>query len=379
MLVRFRPAGAEYYPKFVEKQRYECPPILPCVRRRACPINGKVGFRKPTSPPSIPNGASSDLRVIWTLGNGAGRRSIIDFSVIIPTYNRLAYLKDCVASVKAQSCSPIEIIVVDDGSDDGSVEWLRDTHPDVRLIEQQNAGPGAARNRGAAEARGEYLAFLDSDDIWPSWALATYREVLAVHERPSLLFARYRDFADRPDFGAADPVTAEVYPHFAASHQVAAFAGAGMMAIRRDAFERTEGFPEDRLNGEDHDLALQLSDARGFVRVTGPVTVAHRVHPGNEMGDASKTARGITRLVEREKAGAYPGGASLAPARRDIISRHARPAVLDAATTGHWGEAATLYGSTLGWHLMQARYKFLAAAGLLLARTMVKRSGGSTR
>jgi hypothetical protein len=299
---------------------------------------------------------------------------MVDFSVIIPTYNRLGYLKDCLASVKAQSCSPLDIIVVDDGSSDGSVEWLRVAHPDVRLIEQENAGPGAARNRGAAEARGEYLAFLDSDDIWPSWALATYRDLLVEHNRPALLFARYRDFSESPNFGAATPVTAEAYAHFAASHKVAAFAGAGMMAIRRDAFEQAEGFLNDRLNGEDHDLALQLSDADGFVRVISPVTVAHRVHQGNEMGDANKTVRGIIRLVEREEAGAYPGGQALALARRDIISRHVRPAILEAVKAGHLAEAKKLYRRTLGWHLTQARYTFLAAAGFLLATTMVKRS-----
>lgn len=299
---------------------------------------------------------------------------MVGFSVIIPTYNRLAYLKDCLASVKAQSWEPIEIIVVDDGSTDGTVDWLQVAHPDIRLIRRENAGPGAARNYGAAEACGEYLAFLDSDDLWPSWALATYCGLLCKHDRPSLLFARYRDFVDRPNFGSAEPVMAEVYAHFAASHEVAAFAGAGMMVIRRDAFALTEGFPEDRLNGEDHDLALQLSEARGFVRVISPVTVAHRVHPGNEMGDVNKTVHGVIRLVAREIGGAYPGGRPLAPARRDIISRHVRPAILEAARTGHWPAAAKLYRRTLGWHLTQSRYKFLAAAGLLLATNMAKRT-----
>ncbi|PRY81483.1 glycosyl transferase family 2 [Marivita geojedonensis] len=292
---------------------------------------------------------------------------MVQFSVIVPTYNRLSYLKHCLESIAAQTCAPFEIIVVDDGSTDGTVEWLQNTHPEIRAIRQQNAGPGAARNRGAAEASGDYLAFLDSDDLWPPWALSTYRDLLKRYDRPSLLFARYRDFAELPDFGLLEAATAEVYANFAASHKVAAFAGGGMMVARRDAFVYAEGFPEDRLNGEDHDLALQLSDAPGFVRVVSPVTVAHRVHSGNEMGDVEKTVLGVIRLVEREEAGAYPGGRSLASARREIISRHARPAILEAAKTGHSTAAGDLYQRTLSWHLAKGRYKFLAAAGFSLA------------
>lgn len=299
---------------------------------------------------------------------------MVQFSVIVPTYNRLGYLKACLASIKAQTCAPFEIIIVDDGSTDGTVEWLHDKHPQIRVIRQVNAGPGAARNCGAAKARGEYLAFLDSDDLWPPWALSTYHELIKKYNGPSLLFARYQDFAERPDFGSHEATVAEVYANFASSHRIAAFAGAGMMVARRDAFVSTEGFPEDRLNGEDHDLALQLSDAPGFVRVVSPVTIAHRVHSGNEMGDVKKTVLGVIRLVEREKAGAYPGGPSLFDARREIISRHARPAVLEAAWAGYSPAAIDLYRRTFSWHLAEGRYKFLAAAGLLLATRIRKRA-----
>ena len=88
-------------------------------------------------------------------------------SVIIPLYNKEPYVRRALSSIRAQTFEDFEVIVVDDGStDEGAraVESFDDAR--VRLVHQQNAGPGAARNRGIAEARGELLAFLDADDEW---------------------------------------------------------------------------------------------------------------------------------------------------------------------------------------------------------------------
>ncbi|MFN3325129.1 MAG: glycosyltransferase family 2 protein [Bryobacteraceae bacterium] len=88
-------------------------------------------------------------------------------SVIVPLFNKGPYVGRCLDSIAAQTYSDFEIIVVDDGStDEGPSVVASRTSPRLRLIRQKNAGPGAARNRGAAEARGELLAFLDADDAW---------------------------------------------------------------------------------------------------------------------------------------------------------------------------------------------------------------------
>ena len=87
-------------------------------------------------------------------------------SAIIPTYNRAHIIGEAVESALAQTYSNMEVIVVDDGSKDDTLDRLKQFGDRIRVIAQANAGPAAARNRGIGESRGELIAFLDSDDLW---------------------------------------------------------------------------------------------------------------------------------------------------------------------------------------------------------------------
>ena len=90
-------------------------------------------------------------------------------SVIMPCYNAAAYLQEAVASVFKQSVKDIELIVIDDGSTDQSLQLLsalQSQHPQLTVLQQSNTGPYPARNRGLEAARGQYIAFLDADDYW---------------------------------------------------------------------------------------------------------------------------------------------------------------------------------------------------------------------
>ncbi len=98
-------------------------------------------------------------------------------SVVIPTYNRARFLPVAVASVRAQSYQCDEILIVDDGSNDNTTEVVAALGDGVRLIRQANAGPAAARNRGIHEARGDLVAFLDTDDRWLPGKLAAQVEL----------------------------------------------------------------------------------------------------------------------------------------------------------------------------------------------------------
>lgn len=108
-------------------------------------------------------------------------------SVIIASYNSAETIAETIASVQTQTHKAWELLVIDDGSTDGSPEMvarLADAESRIRLIRQQNAGPSVARNRGVAEARGHYVAFLDSDDIWSPEHLALTAR--ALEENPNL-------------------------------------------------------------------------------------------------------------------------------------------------------------------------------------------------
>lgn len=98
-------------------------------------------------------------------------------SCIIALYNGEAYVKEAIDSILAQTYSNTEILVINDGSTDNGPDIVK-TYPEVRIINQENQGEGAARNRGIAEARGELIAFLDHDDFWHKDKLQTQVDAL---------------------------------------------------------------------------------------------------------------------------------------------------------------------------------------------------------
>ncbi|MGB7490221.1 MAG: glycosyltransferase family A protein, partial [Thermoanaerobaculia bacterium] len=107
-----------------------------------------------------------------------------DVSVVIPTFDRASVLARAVDSVVAQTHSPAEVIVVDDGSTDDTAELVERRFPSVRLLRQENRGVSAARNRGIEASGGEWIALLDSDDEWRPSKLE--RQMSGLEERPEL-------------------------------------------------------------------------------------------------------------------------------------------------------------------------------------------------
>lgn len=118
-------------------------------------------------------------------------------SVIIPTYNRAKLVCEAVDSVLAQRCDDVEILVVDDGSTDGTDAALRCYGDRIRYFSQRNQGVSATRNRGLAEARGEYVALLDNDDLWLPSKLAMQTRILDLLPDAGFLFTDF--FILKPD------------------------------------------------------------------------------------------------------------------------------------------------------------------------------------
>src|SRR5665213_2273603 len=121
---------------------------------------------------------------------------MIRFSILMPVYNREKYVCQAIDSVLAQTFTSYELIVVDDGSTDGTPELLKSYGNRIQLIRQQNRGPEVARNTGAAVAQGEYVALLDDDDFLSPTALDTYDRVIRTFDSPPVIIgaaAFYRD------------------------------------------------------------------------------------------------------------------------------------------------------------------------------------------
>lgn len=289
------------------------------------------------------------------------------FSIIIPTYNRQAFLKAALDSVWQQTSTDFEVIVVDDGSVDGTREYLDSLGGRIVTLSQRNQGPGAARNNGTQLARGEYLAFLDSDDLWFPWTLSSVAELILRHHRPAILSASVFDFACEGELvGVSNsPVNADTFKDFLSSHRTGYFVGAGMLIVQRSAFLRVGGFTNRRLNLEDHDLVLRLGEARGFVQINEPKTLGLRRHAESETRNLHLSVEGSGYLIDRERSGVYPGGSARIRERRQIITRHLRPVILSCLNAGLVREAWQLYQATLMWHIGLGRWRFLLAAPLL--------------
>src|SRR6516225_7492172 len=118
------------------------------------------------------------------------------FSVVIPTYNRVHLLARTLDSVSRQRFTDFEVIVVDDGSNDGTQEYLRSLGDRIRMLQQANGGPGAARNAGIRAARGKYVALLDSDDLWFPWTLNVFARAIREHKQPTILGGRCVEFVE---------------------------------------------------------------------------------------------------------------------------------------------------------------------------------------
>lgn len=283
------------------------------------------------------------------------------FSVIIPTYNRLSLLQQTLESVWRQTFTDYEVIVVDDGSSDDTASWLSEVASKIKLITQQNSGPGAARNKGAEAARGEYLAFLDSDDLWFPWTLDTVTELIAQHKRPALISAGMFSFSDPCELNSVKHTTtvADIYEDYFSSSDRHYFIGAGMIFVRRDSFFEVGGFSTRQINLEDHDLILRLGTAKGFVRILEPPTIGYSNESASWTSQFARSFEGCRHVIHSEQRGLYPGGKVRRAERRKIITGHVRPWALTLARMGAWRPAWSLYNSTFVWNLSLNRWRFL--------------------
>jgi hypothetical protein len=238
------------------------------------------------------------------------------FSVIIPVYNRGEMVKEAIDSVLSQSFRNFELIVVDDGSTDDTPEVLAEYGDRLKLITQENAGPESARNNGAGAARGEYLAFLDSDDVMLPRALGVYERIIAAVGRPALIMASMFHFRGggppTPKCGGDMDVEFVAYQDYFSKDRPV-YKSSSIMTVRKDVFELAGCFrhaPDRTYPCDDGDFILRAGTHGPAVLVLQPVTIGYRIHEGNVTGDMRRITQSIQALISSEKKGVYPGGRS---------------------------------------------------------------------
>lgn len=242
-----------------------------------------------------------------------------NISLIIPVYNRPDMIFDCLLSLKPSLDAVQEVIVVDDGSTDGqtpaaaqrAIEALGAADK-IRVIIQENAGPGAARNTGAQAAKGDWLAFLDSDDVWLPWSGATLGDALERHPDIAGLFMNTQPFeeiselAGWQDDAAPESFLCQTFFELTRVRPMPVLLGSGYVVLRRDVFEAAGGFVAGLRGAEDTDLFYRLSAKGAFLGVKHPIIVGRRTSNTDSLTlNMAAVFEGVAFMLKGHKAGRY--------------------------------------------------------------------------
>jgi glycosyltransferase involved in cell wall biosynthesis len=223
-------------------------------------------------------------------------------SVVIPVYNGEKYLAEAIESALAQDYPRVEVVVIDDGSTDGSGQIASGYGEAIHFLSQERGGNGAARNYGVSKSQGELLAFLDADDRWHPTKLG--RECEALAARPELSGARslVHEFV-------SPEIDEETRRRIRATHSaIPGLHHYGTM--RREAFERLGGFTTDLQLAVGVDFSARWADLGLESELINETLVERRLHKSNnwtrEAGRHSDLALAVKASLERRRKGAGP-------------------------------------------------------------------------
>lgn len=196
-------------------------------------------------------------------------------SVIMPVYNGASFLAEALGSVQRQQVQPLEVIIVDDGSTDETAaiaaEFVKDGP--CRYFYQPNRGPSAARNKGLSLARGNVIAFLDVDDLWPEDKLA--RQLACLQDKPQVQVVMGRTQCLRLNETAAAP------RHFEPFSTPFLTVCLGSALYRQSVFERVGLFDETLRFSEDVDWFMRAREQNTPMQVLQETTLFYRLHSDN--------------------------------------------------------------------------------------------------
>ena len=209
-------------------------------------------------------------------------------SVIIPTYNRKHTLQRAIDSVLAQTFKPFEIIIVDDGSKDGTKEWLLQNYPSVQYIHQPNNGVSSARNKGIQISQGSWIALLDSDDEWMPEKLEYQSRFLEMNRDSSFCHTneiwirngvRVNQMKKHKKYGG------DIFKHCLDICRISPSSS----IIKKDVFEEVGAFDESLTVCEDYDLWLRVTAKFNILFLDEPLIKKY----GGHLDQLSRVPEGI--------------------------------------------------------------------------------------
>lgn len=230
-------------------------------------------------------------------------------SVVIPAFDAERHIKSCLDSVFGQGSDlALEVIVVDDGSTDRTVTRLGE-FPQLICLQQSNAGPAAARNAGIRRARGEFVAFLDADDLWPEGKLRMQVEMLMRYQDAAMCFGDCRQFEEAKawpqtlfeegGYGerawGGGPRLAEAYGRLLRDN----FITTGSVVVRRQVLEALGGFDQGLRLVEDLELWLRIARQHPIVWC-GEVCLLRRRHTDNLSRDPEAMSLAYLEVLKRQ-------------------------------------------------------------------------------
>ena len=284
-------------------------------------------------------------------------------SVIIPAYNREKTIRRAVDSVLGQTHRRIEIIVVDDGSKDNTVERLKDYGDRIRLISQENQGPSGARNAGIRVANGEIISFLDSDDVWLPEKLERQVALLEKtrHAGIQCCVCNARmitaDGAEKTSFAVAGlsakaPEGIWTNPHEVLVTRFLFFNQ--IVAVRRELLSQVGGFNERFRLLEDYDLALRLALTGPWAYIAEPLVIWHGGAANSLSNRATESETilrtdEILRQIQRSTRWSVRVPHTLVMRRQKLLRRHLWVQGFCQRAPGWMGVIARLYLRAHKW------------------------------
>lgn len=211
-------------------------------------------------------------------------------TVVMPAYNAANYVLDAIESIRQQRYEPIEILLIDDGSTDNTVELVRSHAPEVVIIQQTNAGASAARNTGLLQAKGQYICFLDADDGWFEGKLAAQVDYLQRHPEVGIVYHTWLVWKPekngqfippkRPEITPSDEIESEKSGWLYCKLLLDCLVHTSTVMLRRTVREEIGYFDTALEIGEDYDYWLRVSRYYQIHKLAGTYSF-YRATPGS--------------------------------------------------------------------------------------------------